>query len=68
MAATKPKAAPIKSDALYTMTPEVKDWIEQADSRIKYLTNENKRLKDEVEKLKSYKIWAEQRILGRSEE
>jgi cell division protein FtsB len=56
------------AEQTFGMPAEVKEWIEQADSRIKYLTNENKRLKDEVAKLKSYKIWAEQKILGRSEE
>jgi hypothetical protein len=65
-----PAQKPIKKpvEQTFGMPAEVKDWIEQADSRIKYLTNENKRLKDEVAKLKSYKIWAEQKILGRSEE
>jgi len=65
MAESKPKD---KAEQTFGMSAEVKDWIEQADSRIKFLTNENKRLKDEVAKLKSYKIWAEQKILGRSEE
>ena len=66
------KKAPIKKAAAkkeptaektYAMPQEVRDWIERADSRIKYLQGQIDRLKAENEDLKSYRRFAEQRIL-----
>jgi hypothetical protein len=62
--ATKPskplKAAP---EPQYSMPREVSAWIEQANATIQYLRGEIDRLKIELNELKAYKKWAEQRIL-----
>ena len=62
--ATK-KLAPEKT---YAMPQEVKDWIEQATSRIKHLQGTIDRLKKENEELKSYRKWAEHKILRSDQE
>jgi hypothetical protein len=58
-----PKAVKSKSGKDDRLPPEVRDWVEQATSRIRWLTNEVARLKDENRKLKAYQKFAEQRIL-----
>lgn len=52
-----------KKEQEFHMPVEVKNWIEQADSRIRHLTSEVERLKKENADLKSYRKFAEQRIL-----
>jgi hypothetical protein len=50
-------------EPMYTMPLEVKNWIERAQSTINHQKGEIQRLKQENEELKSYKKWAEHRIL-----
>jgi hypothetical protein len=45
------------------MPVEVKEWVEQAWSRIKHLEGEVARLKKENADLKTYRKFAEDRIL-----
>ena len=52
----------------FRMPIEVKDWIDQAMSRLKNLQSKIDRLSMENAELKSYKKWAENRILGTSYE
>jgi hypothetical protein len=47
----------------YGMPVEVKDWIEQASSRMKHMQGEIDRLKEENAQLKAYRKFAEHRIL-----
>lgn len=56
------KVAP-KPQPEFSMPMEVKDWIERANSTIQHLRGEVERLKTENTELKSYKKWAEHRIL-----
>jgi hypothetical protein len=66
-ASTKaPKKAP--KEPTYRMTLEVKNWIDQASSRIKFLTSEVQRLRQENQELKAYRAFAEQRILKSEKE
>jgi len=58
---TAPKAAPTE-EKQYRMPAEVHDWIEQANSLIKYQKNEIAELKAELKELKSYKAWASKRL------
>ena len=64
-----PKKAPTaKKEELiperqYGMPVEVKDWIEQASSRMRHMQGEIDRLKEENKALKSYRKFAEHRIL-----
>lgn len=53
---------------MYDMPVEVKDWIDQASSRIKHLTSENERLKEEVKTLKTANRVMEKRVMGTSYE
>lgn len=61
------KKAPAKKtpaqEPMYMMPQEVKDWIEQASSRLRHLTGEVERLKEENKNLKAYRKFAEHRIL-----
>ena len=57
---TKPKAPK------YDMPMEVKEWIDQATSRINYMTTEIQRLKEENKKLKRANKVMEQRVMGMS--
>jgi len=50
------------------MPMEVKDWIDQAMSRLKSMQSKVDRLEAENKELKSYKRWAEHRILNSSPE
>lgn len=56
------KKAPVQ-EPMYMMPQEVKDWIEQASSRLRHLTGEVERLKEENKNLKAYRKFAEHRIL-----
>ena len=63
-----PKKPAQKKEQEYSMPVEVKDWIEQAGSRLKSLQSKIDRLETENKELKSYKKWAEHKILGSSYE
>lgn len=63
-----PRAATGRPETLYTMPQEVSDWIERAQSIMTHQKGQIERLKAENADLKSYKRWAEQRILGMSHE
>ena len=52
----------------FRMPLAVSEWIEQANSRMKSLQSKIDRLEVENKELKSYKKWAEHRILGSSHE
>lgn len=52
----------------FSMPMEVKDWIDQAMSRLKSMQSKVERLEAENKELKSYKRWAEHRILNSSPE
>ena len=64
------KAAPAKQevkkagDQTYMMPVEVKEWIDQATSRIRHLTNENQRLKEELAGLRRANRNMEARVMG----
>ena len=69
------KKAPVKvakpsavRQQTFDMPVEVKEWIEQAGSRLKSLQSKIDRLEAEIKELKSYKKWAEHKILGSSYE
>jgi hypothetical protein len=50
------------------MSPEVKEWIERANSMIQHLRGKVDRLERENKELKSYRKFAESRILNVSQE
>jgi hypothetical protein len=52
----------------FDMPVEVRDWIEQAGSRLKSMQSKIERLELENKELKSYKRWAEHKIVGTSSE
>ncbi len=56
------KKAP-KAEQQFSMPTEVKDWIERANSTIQHLRGQIETLKKENADLKSYRKFAEQRIL-----
>jgi hypothetical protein len=58
----------VKREQEFSMPMEVKDWIDQAMSRLKSMQSKVDRLEAENKELKSYKKWAEHRILGSSPE
>jgi predicted RNase H-like nuclease (RuvC/YqgF family) len=58
----------VKREQEFSMPVEVKDWIDQAMSRLKNLQSKVERLEAENKELKSYKRWAEHRILNSSPE
>jgi FtsZ-binding cell division protein ZapB len=60
--------AKAKADEEFRMPMEVKEWIDQAASRMKSMQGKIDRLEAENNELKSYKKWAEHRILGSSYE
>jgi hypothetical protein len=66
--ATTPVKKPVQREQEFSMPVEVKDWIDQAMSRLKSLQSKVDRLEAENKELKSYKKWAEHRILGSSPE
>ena len=57
-----------ESKQKFDMPMEVKDWIDQAMSRLKSMQSKVERLEAENKELKSYKRWAEHRILNSSPE
>lgn len=61
------KKAP-KEDEQFRMPVEVRDWIDQASSRMKNMQSKIDRLEEENKSLKTYKKWAEHRIMGTSHE
>jgi len=67
-APAKATAKPVEPPQEFSMPTEVKEWIEQATSRMRNLQSKIDRLESENIELKSYKRWAEQRILGSSHE
>ena len=67
-APTKAVKAPTKREQMFDMPMEVKEWIDQASSRMKSMQGKIDRLERENNELKSYKRWAEHRILGSSPE
>ena len=52
----------------YDMPMEVKEWIDQASSRLAYMKTEIERLKEENKKLKRANKVMEQRVMGYSTE
>ena len=46
------KKTPVQPDPQFRMPVEVKEWIDQASSRLAYMTSEIERLKEENQKLK----------------
>jgi hypothetical protein len=63
-----PPSKPVKREQEFSMPMEVKDWIDQAMSRLKSMQSKIDRLEAENKELKSYKRWAEHRILNSSPE
>jgi len=63
-----PPKKPVKREQTFDMPVEVRDWIEQAGSRLKTLQSKVERLETENKELKSYKQWAQHKILGTSSE
>jgi hypothetical protein len=66
--ATTPVKRAVQREQEFSMPMEVKDWIDQAMSRLKNLQSKVDRLEAENKELKSYKRWAEHRILNSSPE
>lgn len=64
---TTPQRA-VKREQEFAMPMEVKDWIDQAMSRLKSMQAKIDRLEVENKELKSYKRWAEHRILNSNPE
>lgn len=60
--------ASAKRDEMFAMPQEVKEWIERSSSIMKHQANQIEQLKEENAKLKSYRRFAENRILGTSHE
>lgn len=46
----------------YRMSTEVRDWIERANSLIKFQENQIEALKTELKELKAYKVWASKKL------
>ncbi len=57
------EAPPRLSEPSYNMPREVAEWIERAQSIINHQRGEVERLRKENTELKSWRRWAEQRIL-----
>jgi hypothetical protein len=62
------KEAPKANEPTFSMPQEVKDWIERANSMIQHLRGKVEQLEEENKNLKSYRKFAEQKILGASYE
>lgn len=67
-APAKAVAKPVAPQQEFAMPVEVRDWIEQATSRMRNLQSKIDRLESDNIELKAYKKWAEHRILGSSHE
>ena len=52
----------------FAMPQEVKEWIDRAHATMNHQKGEIERLKAENKELKSYKKWAENRILRSDQE
>jgi hypothetical protein len=63
-----PSGAPQAAEQRFAMPVEVRDWIEQASSRIKHLTSEVERLKAENVTLRRANKVMEGRVMGMSRE
>ena len=57
-----------KPEPTYAMPMEVKNWIDQASSRIAHMTSEIERLKAENKQLRLSNKRMEQRVMGTSVE
>ena len=57
-----------KAEQTFSMPMEVKDWIDQASSRMAHMTSEIARLKEENKQLKRTHKLMEQRVMGMSSE
>ena len=60
------KKTPVQPGPQFRMPVEVKEWIDQASSRLAYMTSEIERLKEENQKLKRANKVMEQRVMGMS--
>lgn len=63
MATKKQIANAVAKDAQFDMPQRVKDWIDRAGSIMTKQKTEIEDLKKENTELKSYRAWAEKRIL-----
>ena len=66
--AKKTAAKKTKAEAQFVMPQEVKDWIDQASSRMNHMKTEIERLKEENKNLKRSHKLMEQRVMGMSSE
>lgn len=57
-----------KTEPKFAMPQEVKEWIDRAHATMNHQKGEIERLKAENKELKSYKKWAENRILRSDQE
>jgi len=57
-----------KTEPQFAMPMEVKNWIDQASSRMAHMTSEISRLKEENKQLKRTHKLMEQRVMGMSSE
>ena len=57
-----------KSNEQFAMPKEVKEWIEEAGSRIKFLTQQVDKLKEENKALKADNKRMQIRVMGTSRE
>jgi len=65
---TRTAVAASKEPEQYRMPKEVSEWIEHAESRIKYLTTKVAELKDENVLLRRANKVMEARVMGQSQE
>ena len=66
--AVKRAVEAVKEPEQYRMPREVSEWIEQAESRIKYLTTKVADLKEENDLLRKSNKVMEARVMGQSQE
>jgi hypothetical protein len=64
--ATAKKPAAKKEEQTFAMPVEVKDWIDQASSRMNHMRSEIDRLKEENKQLRRSHKLMEQRVMGMS--
>jgi cell division septum initiation protein DivIVA len=60
------KKVATKTEAQFSMPVEVKDWIDQASSRMNHMRTEIERLKEENKQLRRSHKLMEQRVMGMS--
>jgi len=65
---TRKAVVAVKEPEQYRMPTEVANWIEQAESRIKYLTTKVAELKAENDLLRKSNKVMEARVMGQSQE